>query len=75
MAQLAETMAQRPGRDSAGLARTIDQAVKTVARMEGKYLTFALAEEEYGIGILTCLNYSVFSIAIISPHELSIHLG
>ncbi|UCD78376.1 MAG: purine-binding chemotaxis protein CheW [Desulfobacterales bacterium] len=30
----------------------IDQAVKTMADKEGKYLTFTLAEEEYGIGIL-----------------------
>jgi purine-binding chemotaxis protein CheW len=32
--------------------RTIDQAVKAMAEREGKYLTFSLAEEEYGIGIL-----------------------
>jgi len=31
---------------------TIDQAVKAMADREGKYLTFALADEEYGIGIL-----------------------
>jgi purine-binding chemotaxis protein CheW len=31
---------------------TIDQAVKAVADREGKYLTFSLAGEEYGIGIL-----------------------
>ena len=30
----------------------IDQAVKAAADREGKYLTFALAGEEYGIGIL-----------------------
>jgi purine-binding chemotaxis protein CheW len=30
----------------------LDQAVKAVADREGKYLTFALAGEEYGIGIL-----------------------
>ena len=29
-----------------------DQAVKAAADREGKYLTFALAGEEYGIGIL-----------------------
>jgi len=28
------------------------QAVSTMAEKEGKYLTFSLAEEEYGIGIL-----------------------
>ena len=32
--------------------KTIDQAVKVMADREGKYLTFTLAEEEYGIGIL-----------------------
>jgi purine-binding chemotaxis protein CheW len=31
---------------------TMNQAVKAMADREGKYLTFALAEEEYGIGIL-----------------------
>ena len=30
----------------------IDQAVKAMADKEGKYLTFTLAKEEYGIGIL-----------------------
>jgi len=34
------------------LAETMDQAVKVMAEREGKYLTFTLAEEEYGIGIL-----------------------
>jgi purine-binding chemotaxis protein CheW len=32
--------------------RTMDQAVKAMANREGKYLTFVLAGEEYGIGIL-----------------------
>ena len=31
---------------------TIDQAVKAMAIKTGKYLTFSLAEEEYGLGIL-----------------------
>ena len=31
---------------------TMDQGVKALAEREGKYLTFTLAEEEYGIGIL-----------------------
>lgn len=31
---------------------TIDQAVRRMADREGKYLTFSLASEEYGIGIL-----------------------
>jgi len=30
----------------------IDQAVKVMEEREGKYLTFTLADEEYGIGIL-----------------------
>ena len=30
----------------------MDQAVKQMADRQGKYLTFTLAEEEYGIGIL-----------------------
>jgi len=36
----------------AELAETMDQAVKVMADREGKYLTFSLAEEEYGISIL-----------------------
>ena len=32
--------------------KTIDQAVKVMCDREGKYLTFSLDEEEYGIGIL-----------------------
>lgn len=36
----------------AKLAATMDQAVKAMADKEGKYLTFSLAGEEYGIGIL-----------------------
>ncbi len=31
---------------------TIDQVVKTMSDREGKYLTFTLASEEYGLGIL-----------------------
>ena len=31
---------------------TVNQAVKAMTEKEGKYLTFTLAEEEYGIGIL-----------------------
>jgi purine-binding chemotaxis protein CheW len=33
------------------LAKTMDQAVKVAADREGKYLTFNMADEEYGIGI------------------------
>ncbi len=36
----------------AGLAETMGQAVKKMVNREGKYLTFSLAGEEYGIGIL-----------------------
>ncbi len=34
------------------LGETVDQAISAMAEREGKYLTFSLAEEEYGIGIL-----------------------
>jgi purine-binding chemotaxis protein CheW len=34
------------------LTKTYDQAVKAMKDREGKYLTFSLAGEEYGIGIL-----------------------
>ena len=34
------------------LSETMDQAVKAMHDREGKYLTFVLDEEEYGIGIL-----------------------
>jgi purine-binding chemotaxis protein CheW len=33
------------------LAKTMDQAVKAMTDREGKYLTFSLKGEEYGIGI------------------------
>jgi len=36
----------------AKLTETMDNAVKAIAVKTGKYLTFILAEEEYGIGIL-----------------------
>ena len=36
----------------AKLAEATDQAEKAMVDREGKYLTFALAKEEYGIGIL-----------------------
>ena len=32
----------------AKLAKTMDQAVKVMADREGKYLTFSMADEEYG---------------------------
>ena len=34
------------------IANTMDQAVKSMVNKEGKYLTFSLSGEEYGIGIL-----------------------
>jgi purine-binding chemotaxis protein CheW len=34
------------------LTETMDQALKAMADKEGKYLTFSLDNEEYGIGIL-----------------------
>ena len=36
----------------AELAETIDQAVKAMGHKDGKYLTFRMANEEYGISIL-----------------------
>jgi purine-binding chemotaxis protein CheW len=36
----------------AKIAKTMDQAVMVMSNREGKYLTFGLAGEEYGIGIL-----------------------
>jgi purine-binding chemotaxis protein CheW len=36
----------------AQITKAMDQAVKTMAEREGKYLTFILAGEEYGISIL-----------------------
>lgn len=36
----------------AEIAQAMDQAVKAASEKEGKYLTFALGKEEYGIGIL-----------------------
>ncbi len=36
----------------AGTTKVMDQSVKAMVDKEGKYLTFTLAGEEYGIGIL-----------------------
>ena len=36
----------------AELTDKMDQAVKAMDDKEGKYLTFSLADEEYGLGIL-----------------------
>jgi len=43
---------QTGGEKMDDLAETMDQAVKVMKDREGKYLTFSLANEEYGIGIL-----------------------
>jgi purine-binding chemotaxis protein CheW len=43
---------RKEGEKMAELTETIDQAVKAMVEREGKYLTFSMAEEEYGIGIL-----------------------
>jgi purine-binding chemotaxis protein CheW len=42
----------RRRRDDMSEVGTMDQAVETMVNREGKYLTFVLAGEEYGIGIL-----------------------
>ena len=34
------------------LTETMDQAVKVMKDRKGKYLTFSLADEEYGVSIL-----------------------
>lgn len=34
------------------LTKTMDQVIKAMVNREGKYLSFSLAKEEYGIGIL-----------------------
>ncbi len=36
----------------AELTKTMDQAIRVMVEKEGKYLTFSLANEEFGIGIL-----------------------
>jgi purine-binding chemotaxis protein CheW len=36
----------------AAFTRVMDQSVHNMSDREGKYLTFSLANEEYGIGIL-----------------------
>ena len=36
----------------AELAEKMDQAINAMVEMEGKYLTFVIDKEEYGIGIL-----------------------
>ena len=42
----------RPSRKITEQTKTVDQAVRAVTDMEGKYLTFTLGNEEYGISIL-----------------------
>ncbi len=36
----------------AKVTETMDRAVKALVDQDGKYLTFSMADEEYGIGIL-----------------------
>jgi purine-binding chemotaxis protein CheW len=43
---------ERKGRQMAELAEAMNQAVKAINHREGKYLTFSLGQEEYGISIL-----------------------
>jgi purine-binding chemotaxis protein CheW len=45
-------MGRKEGKVMAQLAEVAEQLVEAKADREGKYLTFTLAEEEYGIGIL-----------------------
>jgi hypothetical protein len=33
----------------ANLSKTMDQAIKAMSDKEGKYLTFSMADEEYGM--------------------------
>ncbi len=47
------------------LAKTMDQAVKSMGGKEGKYLTFAMAGEEYGISILKVKE--IIGIMAITP--------
>ena len=49
----------------AELANTMDQAVKSMGSKEGKYLTFSLAGEEYGISILKVKE--IIGIMAITP--------
>jgi len=49
----------------AELSRTMDQAVKSMGGKEGKYLTFSLAGEEYGISILKVKE--IIGIMAITP--------
>jgi len=43
---------QREGSVMGKAEETMDQAIKVMTDREGKYLTFSMASEEYGIGIL-----------------------
>ena len=49
----------------AEIAKTMDQAVKAMVSREGKYLTFALSGEEYGISILKVKE--IIGIMAITP--------
>jgi hypothetical protein len=65
------------------LTETMDQAVKAMANQEGKYLTFTLAEEEYGISILKhaypintgwCWGYDPAHFRLPSDSAVVLHL-
>jgi purine-binding chemotaxis protein CheW len=43
---------KKGGKKMADETKTMSQAVRAIAEKEGKYLTFTLGGEEYGIGIL-----------------------
>jgi purine-binding chemotaxis protein CheW len=43
----------------------MDQAIKSTANREGKYLTFSLAGEEYGIGILKVKENRLLAITTV----------
>jgi len=52
---------------------TVNKAVKAMANREGKYLTFNLAEEEYGIGILK-VKEIIGMIAITSVPQTPVYM-
>ena len=50
--QITTTNKEKGEKNMSEFAATMDQATKAMTDKEGKYLTFTLADEEYGIGIL-----------------------
>ena len=49
------------------MAKTMDQAAKAAAKQEGKYLTFSLVGERYGINILKVKGK--MTVLIVEDHE------